>query len=442
MAVIQGVPSPRVVGRAHPALARWPTHHGLVRNLMADVAVGTGVGLTTALVWSLLPSIARRGGLDALGLALLAAAPFLANVLSILAGRVGPRTPRGLAVLRGAGGLLLVGLVTAPGAPLMALIALGFWMSIGFGTPLQSRLWGLMYPQDVRGRLIGIVGTGRAAAAGLGVLAGGLLADRVGGLPAVALGGLLGMVLGGFALAIRTPDAAPAEPYSVRRSLATLGGRPVLRRAALAQGFLGGGIIAAGPLLAYVQVDRLSLSLTDVGSLGILSALATTLSYAVFGLLIDRRGGVAALRVGALFGVLGLIVYAVAPSLQVLWLAAVAIGLSSAGVEMGIQGLIGEQTPLEGRSAAMAGWNALTGLRGMVAPFLAPGLLWLGLVDVTGGLLLAAGVSAVGLLLFLRMSSGRPGTGLDRERLAHLVRLAADRPGRAARAAGRRLVQA
>jgi hypothetical protein len=110
-----------------------------------------GMGLTTALVWTLLPSIARRQGVDALGLALLIAAPFVANVLSVLAGRVGPHTPRELAILRGAGGLLLLSLVLAPGAPLMAIIAVGFWLTISFGVPLQTRLWGQMYPRERRG---------------------------------------------------------------------------------------------------------------------------------------------------------------------------------------------------------------------------------------------------------------------------------------------------
>lgn len=411
MSRFRGIGSIGDVGRAALTVRSTAGRTVLPGNLAADISLGLGVGLTTALMWSLLPSVARRDGVGAMGLALLAAAPFAANVLAIFAGRLGPHTPRGLALVRALGGIALVALVLDPGTPAMALIALGFWLSISFGAPLQSRLWGQMYPQAVRGRLVGIVGTGRAAAAGLGILVGGLLADRIGGLPVIAMGGLLGVALGSAALAVRTSGAGPATSYSVRQSLRALSSRPVLARATLAQGFLGGGLICAGPLLAFVQVDRLSLSLAEVGMLGILAALATTSSYVAFGLLIDRRGGVVTMRLGAAFGVLGLLVYALAPSLQVLLLAAVCLGLSSAAVEMGVQGVIAEQTPLDERSAAMAGWNALTGLRGMVAPFLATGLLALGLVDVTGGLLLAAAVSCVGLAIFLRMGTGRARPG-------------------------------
>jgi hypothetical protein len=50
----------------------------------------------------------------------------------------------------------------------------------------------------------------------------------------------------------------------------------------------------------------------------------------------------------------------------------------------------------------MAGWNAITGARGIAAAFLMSALLQLGLVDVTSGLLLCAATSAMGVLLFAR----------------------------------------
>jgi hypothetical protein len=56
----------------------------------------------------------------------------------------------------------------------------------------------------------------------------------------------------------------------------------------------------------------------------------------------------------------------------------------------------------------MAGWNAITGARGIVAAFLMSALLQLGFVDMTVGLLLCAGVSATGVALFWRASRGDP----------------------------------
>ena len=51
----------------------------------------------------------------------------------------------------------------------------------------------------------------------------------------------------------------------------------------------------------------------------------------------------------------------------------------------------------------MAGWNAITGARGIGAAFLMSALLELGVVDVTSGLLLCAASSAVGVVLFARI---------------------------------------
>ena len=70
------------------------------RNLSLDLVAAIGIGVSGALVATLLPTIARRGGLEPLGLAVLAATPFLTNLLSVFAGRVGPRSTREFALLR------------------------------------------------------------------------------------------------------------------------------------------------------------------------------------------------------------------------------------------------------------------------------------------------------------------------------------------------------
>jgi MFS family permease len=162
------------------------------RNLALDLLVALGVGVTLAVVTSLLPTIARRGGLEPIGLAALGAAPFVANLLSAFAGRFGPRTPRGLSVIRGLGAASLGIILVFPVAPVMVAVALVYWLSLSFGGPLHLRLWGVMYPARVRGRVLGFAGMCRAAAAAAAALAGGLLAERLGGPPVIALAGLVG----------------------------------------------------------------------------------------------------------------------------------------------------------------------------------------------------------------------------------------------------------
>jgi hypothetical protein len=98
--------------------------------------------------------------------------------------------------------------------------------------------------------------------------------------------------------------------------------------------------------------------------------------------------------------------YALAPNVVVLWVAAIAAGAGSASIDVGIASAVSDHTPLASRAAAMAGWNAITGARGIVAAFLMSVLLQLGVVDVTSGLLLCAATSAFGVVLFVRASRG------------------------------------
>ncbi|MBI3747545.1 MAG: MFS transporter [Chloroflexi bacterium] len=375
------------------------------RNLSLDLAAAIGLGIAGALVSSLLPTIARRGGLEPLGLAVLAATPFLTNLLSIFSGRIGPQTARQFALLRmaGAGSLVLL-LVISPAVVIIA-VALVFWISVSFSSPFQLRLWGATYPARMRGRVVGFLGTGRAAAAAAAALIGGVLADRIGGPPAVALAGLVGAACSLAYWWFRASAAAAPAAYSARESIAAMRGRPTLGRVALAQGFFGGGFIAAGPLFALVNVDRLDLSLADVGIIGVLTAAATTISFLIWGAVSDHVDVLAPMRFGSIIGLGGLIAYALAPGVAVLWLAAVAIGTANSSIEIGVAGVISAETPLATRAAAMSGWNAITGARGLVAPFLMSGLVQVGLLSVTAALLLCAVASGLGVALFWWASS-------------------------------------
>jgi len=401
-----------------PSLRSTTSHQRAVgRNLGLDLVASIGVGVSVALVTTLLPTIARRGGLEPIGLAALAAAPFIANLLGAFAGRVGPRSRRQLALIRGAGAASLLVLAVFAAAPAMIAVSVVFWLSLSLSGPYYLRLWGTMYPSRILGRVVGFLGSGRAAAAAVAALAGGFLADRIGGETAVALAGLVGLVCALAYAGLRSPDAERPPAFSARDSFRALRERPVLTRIALAQGFYGGGLIAALPLYAIVNVDRLDLSLSDVGIIGILTAGATTLMFLVWGAVADRRGPLVAMRLGSALGLAALVAYALAPDVAVLWIAAVAAGAGSASIDVGIASVVSDQTPIASRAAAMAGWNAITGARGIVAAFAMSILLQLGLVNVTSGLLLCAGISAVGVVLYARASTqalpAEPGLSLD-----------------------------
>lgn len=375
------------------------------RNLALDLTGAVGMGVSLALVVSLLPTIARRGGLEPIGLAALAAAPFVANLLGAFAGRFGPRSARQLAFVRAAGAASLLALFVLPTPPVMIGAGLLFWVSLSFSSPFQLRLWGAMYPARLRGRVVGSLGMGRAAAMAIAALTGGIIADRLGGPSVVALGGLVGAICAIAYVGLRAPAAESPPRFSARDAVQALRDRPVLARVTLAQGFYGGGLVAAIPLYALVYVDRLDLSLGDVGVIGVLSAVATTISFLIWGSVVDRRGPMVALRLGSVLGFASLIAYALAPHVSVLWLAAVAGGAAGASIDVGLATVVSDQTSLSSRAAAMAGLNAMTGARGIAAAFLMSVLLQLGVVTVTSGLLLCSVATGIGVVLYARTSA-------------------------------------
>jgi len=386
---------------------RPAARRAVARNLAFDLVAAIGIGVTASLVNALLPTIARRGGLEPLGLAALAAAPFIANLLGAFAGRCGPRTASQLAIIRGAGATSLLVLFVVPAPATMIAVALAFWLSLSMTGPFHLRLWGAMYGPAVVGRVVGFLGMGRAAAGALAAFTGGLIADRVGGPGAVALAGIVGIACALAYAGLRARSGERPRSFSARESIQALRDRPVLSRVALAQGFYGGGLIAAVPLYALVHVDRLNLTLSDVGVIGILAATATTVAFPVWGTVADRHGALAALRTGSLLGVVSLVGYAFAPNVAVLWAMALALGAANASIDVGIASIISDQTTLAERSAAMAGWNTVTGARGIAAAFLMCTLLSLGLVNVTSGLVLCGVVAAIGVVLFARVDPAR-----------------------------------
>ena len=146
-----------------PSFLSSPRQRAVGRNLALDMVAAIGVGVTVALITTLLPTIARRGGLEPIGLAALAAAPFVGNLLGVFAGRIGPRSQRQLALVRGAGAGALLVLAVVAAAPVMVVVSVVFWLSLSIGGPFHLRLWGSMYQARIRGRVVGLLGSGRSA---------------------------------------------------------------------------------------------------------------------------------------------------------------------------------------------------------------------------------------------------------------------------------------
>ena len=101
------------------------------------------------------------------------------------------------------------------------------------------------------------------------------------------------------------------------------------------------------------------------------------------------------MRLGSALGLAALVAYALAPDSRCCGSRRSRRGRAA---RRSTSGSPGRQRPhlAPSRAAAMAGWNAITGARGIVAAFTMSILLQIGIVDVTSGLLLCAAVSASG----------------------------------------------
>jgi MFS family permease len=122
-------------------------------------------------------------------------------------------------------------------------------------------------------------------------------------------------------------------------------------------------------------------------------------------------------------GLVSLLCWAAAPAVGLLYVAAICAGVAGAGVDLGLQSVMISGIPSDDRAAVMAGWNSLTGIRGLAAPFVATGLVQAGVLSVTDALLACAVVTLVGVGMYVRAARATSASPIPalRRRLA-LVR--------------------
>ncbi|HSM32774.1 MAG TPA: MFS transporter [Anaerolineae bacterium] len=388
--------SPTVAARANLTATQ--------RNLALDLSSAVGLGGMFAVVGVLLPSVARREGLDSVGLAVLAALPFLASLVTLFAGRIGARTPARMALLRslGAVGVLLV--VIAPEPLFIAVAILGFWMMFALGAPMQQRIWATIYPSRDRGRMLGYVGTARSAAGTAALLAITLLAASSGWVAIVAVVVVIGAVCSLAVSRLAAPGIDIDHRFGALESIRSVTSQPMLRRITAAQLLFGGGFVVAPALIAMFHVDRLGLGVEEIALAGLVSYGSTAVTFSLWGRLAGRVGALMTISTGALVGVTAMALFALAPSLPVVLVATMLLGASGAAVDTAWPLLIADHAPAERQGEVAAGLNAIMGVRGLLAPFVVMAPIFAGVTDVTGGLLISVASMAAGAVIYARIS--------------------------------------
>ena len=398
--------APRVsrLGAVTTLSPAFPGRTSLARNLSLDLTTAVGVGSTMAVVGVLLPSIARRQGLDPMGLALLAALPFLASLVTLFAGRIGPRLPSRVARLRALGALSLLLVVVAPNPLLIALTVFFFWMAFALGSPLQQRIWATVYPSRDRGRLLGYVGTARSVAGTLSLLAITALAGVSGWgliIVVIAVGGaLLSLAMG----RMEVPGIEVVQRYSAAGSVRLVFSLPMIRRIISAQLLFGAGLLAAPAFIAMVYVDRLGLGVDDIALAGLVSYGANAATVGLWGRLAGRSGAISTIGAGTILGTAAVVLFALAPDFAAVLLATAALGAAGGAIDASWPLLMADHAPAERQSEVAAGMNAIMGLRGLIVPFVVMVPIAIGLTDETGGLAMCATAMAAGSLVYAHMS--------------------------------------
>jgi predicted MFS family arabinose efflux permease len=302
----------------------------------------------------------------------------------------------------GAAGLLLV--LVAPQPLFMGLAMLGFWLAWSLGAPMQQRIWSGIYPSASRGRLLGIVGSGRSLATMTALLAVTFAAAGAGWLAIVAVVAIVGIVAGlaPSRLTLDTDQEIPS--YGAVESVRTVLRRPMLRRITAAQLIFGSGMVALPALIAMIQVDRLGLSIADIAVAGFTGAAVTVVTFSAWGRLASRTSGLVSMTSGTILGTLAMATFALAPDFTVLLVASALIGAANAAIDVSWPLLIADHAARDEQAAAAAGLGAIMGLRGLIMPFVIVLPIQLGLLDVTGALLLSVVAGVTGTVLYLRIS--------------------------------------
>ncbi len=276
----------------------------------------------------------------------------------------------------GRGTLLLVPFVGSNVSVFMVLVGI-FWICELVPAPGYVRLLERLYPDNLRGRIMGFVRIGMTAAILTMTPIAGWLLDTFGHvivLPSIAVAGLIanyifGKLKGNDAPAVRDPQVVRPTLGQVLAELSR--NRPFVIFLILNTIF-GCGTLIGAPLYAIVQVSRLHLSYTEVGYLGTLQSVTWLFGNFIWGGLIDKKGPLFVLMISILCAALMPLSFMVATSFWWLVPAFICQGLVLGGFDLGFTNTaiaLADRSKLEIYFAAL---HVVAGVRGIVIPLMTP----------------------------------------------------------------------
>ncbi|GAB4113940.1 MAG: hypothetical protein Fur005_04930 [Roseiflexaceae bacterium] len=366
----------------------------LFGRLPANVRFNTRLELIAALAYGVffagtlgfLPVILRRLGADTNQLALYVTLTYAGSLLApVSVALTRGKKPIDVAVVCWSlgRGVFALGLFVTQSWALLVIAGI-FWILESIPVPAYSQIMQRIYPPAFRGRAMSGVRIGMTLAVLLITPIFGLLLDSIGHQWLLITAALFGVISSAIFAPVRPIYAAATSPRPVSIG-SVLGLLKEDRRFAfylLVMTIYGFGGVMALPLFPIVQVSRLQLSYTQIGTLGLLQSLFWLVGFLFWGRLLDKHGAVWVLRVAMMLAAIVPFTYMWATNIWMLLPAFIAQGLLQGAFELGATNTAIELAN-EGRVMEYSALQtAVIGLRGMIAPFIAASLVNSGVLDV------------------------------------------------------------
>ena len=303
---------------------------------------------------------------------------------------------------------LLTAFVT--GAVQLMAIGIVFWLLEAFVIPAYTRVIQKIYPESGRGKVMSTVRMGRVSVILLVTPLAGWALDRVGYQVLFPIGALFG-ILATYLFTRIDLDEGELPPRQTK-TFADLW--QIVRSDRnfavylLSYSLFGLGGLLSWPLYPVVQVDRLQLSYSEIGLLGLVESVTWFFSYLLWGRTIDKRGGLFVVRAIAALSIVTPLTYMSAQSLWMLLPSAIARGLGMAGFELGRISAGIQLADPERVTEYAAIQSTVVGLRGLVAPLVTVGLLRMG-APHSAVFLLSVVFLVMGWVMFGRVTAPVPG---------------------------------
>lgn len=346
-----------------------------------DAMTALFMGVSFGAIYPFLGRIAR-GDLHAspLGISLMTAAPFVGNLLSpFWARQMEGRAKLPFIIWAWIGTRTCFLLMVLASTPWTFVILASLAMMIApIATPAYTSVMKEVYPDDCRGRIMGLIRVWLQTTTFVTTLVAGRLLDlgKMSYRVLFLAGGLFG-IMGALSFS-RMPVASKGEEgprFSVLETFRIFLEDRNYRWFGLSVFVYGLGNLIALPIYTLFQVDRLHVTNTQVANLANIASLTAIGAYFFWGHYLDRYGALQTVLVNVLLASLVPLTYLFAQSIQTLYFAAVVNGVMMAGIELSYLNAILAFADDRRIAQYQSLHSLLLGVRGTLGPFIGTTLL-------------------------------------------------------------------